>query len=323
MMNRRFMIGMLLLGSAVTTQAAEWAPAQPLRIIVHTAPGGGADLFARQVADIIRQGKLLAVPVEIVNAAGGGGAVAINLANEKRGDASYLMCVTNVLLTTPLTQKNLPTYKDFVPVAAMAHDTNAVHVFAGSPHKTINELIEAARRQPGTLTHGSGAFGGTDHIIAFQLGKATGTQFRYVVFKGGGDATVALLGGHIEFVTGNPSETRAHVDSGKLRVLAIIGDKRLPVFPDVPTLKEQGITLEGTYAVFRGFVAPGGIPPAAADTYAGVLRKVMDTAAWKRFVASDQLIEEFIERATMGKFLDERNASLTRALAEISRAKNP
>ncbi len=322
---RRFMTSMLALlpATAGSLYGAEWTPAQPLKIVVHTAAGGGADLFARHVADIIRQSKLLPVPVEIVNAAGGGGAVAINLTHEKRGDASYLMCVTNVLLTTPLTQKNLPTYRDFVPVAALAHDTNAVHVLAASPHKTIRELIEAARRQPATVTHASGAFGGTDHIIAFQLGKATGVQFRYVVFKGGGEATVALLGGHVDFVTGNPSETRAHVDAGKLRVLAIIGDQRLPVFPDVPTLKEQGIALEGTYAVFRGFVAPGGVPQAAVDTYAAVLRKVMDTPAWKRMVANDQLDEQFIDRAAMGKFLDERNANLSRALAEISRAKSP
>ena len=301
MMNRRFMIGMLLLGSAVTTQAAEWAPAQPLRIIVHTAPGGGADLFARQVADIIRQGKLLAVPVEIVNAAGGGGAVAINLANEKRGDASYLMCVTNVLLTTPLTQKNLPTYKDFVPVAAMAHDTNAVHVFAGSPHKTINELIEAARRQPSTLTHGSGAFGGTDHIIAFQLGKATGTQFRYVVFKGGGDATVALLGGHIDFVTGNPSETRAHVDSGKLRVLAIIGDKRLPVFPDVPTLKELGYSI--SVGTGRGFAMPAGVSRDAAAAMESALKRVHESAAWKEYSARQMLEDNYLNGAEFTQYL--------------------
>ena len=305
---------------ATVVHGAEWTPTQPLKIVVHTAPGGGADLFARHVAEIMRQAKLLPAPIEILNRSGGGGAVAINFTHEKRGDPSYLMCVTNVLLTTPLTQKGLPTYKDFVPVAVMASDTNAVHVLASSPYKTARDLIEAARSKPSSVTHAFGAFGGTDHIIGFQLAKATGVQFKYVAFKGGGDATVALLGGHVDFVTGNPSETRAHVDAGKLRVLGIVGDKRLAVFPDVPTLKEQGIALEGTYAVFRGFVAPPGVPRAAADTYAEAFRKVMDTPAWKRYVVENQLIEEFSDPAGMAKFLDERNAHLARALSEISRA---
>ena len=309
----------LVPGVTGALHAATWAPTQPLKIVAHTAPGGGADLFARQIAEIMRQAKLLPVPVEIVNRAGGGGAVAINFVHEKRADPSYLLCVTNVLLTTPITQKGLPTYKDFVPVAVMATDTNAIHVLASSPYKTTRDLIEAARAKPSSITHAFGAFGGTDHIIGFQLAKATGVQFKYVAFKGGGEATVALLGGHVDFVTGNPSETRAHVDAGKLRVLGIVGDKRLPIWPDVPTLKEQGIPLSGTYAVFRGFVAPPGTSLEAAEAYAEAFRKVMDTPEWKRYVVDNQLAAEFSGPAGMAKFLDERNARLTEVLAEIGR----
>jgi putative tricarboxylic transport membrane protein len=317
----RLSIVAVFFGVACVASAAEWRPTQPLKLIVHTAPGGGADLFARYVGDLIRETKLLGVPVEVTNRPGGGGGVAISFAHERRGDASYLMCVTNVLLTTPLSQKGLPTYKDFTPVAVMAHDTNAVHVNAASPYRTTRDLIEAARARPGTITHAFGAFGGTDHIIGFQLGKAAGVQFNYVAFKGGGEATVALLGGHVDFVTGNPSETREHVEAGKLRVLGIVGDRRLAVFPEVPTLKEQGFNVEGTYAVFRGFVGPPGVPQAAVDAYAAVLRKVMDMQRWKRYVTDNQLIEEFIGPSAMPDFLDERNAKLAQALAEIARTK--
>lgn len=300
---------------------AEWTPTQPLKIVAHTAPGGGADLFARQVGEIVRQAKLLPVPIEVMNRSGGGGAIAINFVHEKRGDPSYLLCVTNVLLTTPMTQKGLPTYKDFTPVAVMATDTNAIHVLASSPYRTTRDLIEAARSRPNAITHAFGAFGGTDHIIGFQLAKATGVQFKYVAFKGGGEAAVALLGGHVDFVTGNPGETRAHVEAGKLKVLGIVGDKRLSIFPDVPTLKEQGIPLSGTYAVFRGFVAPPGIPRGAGEGYAEVLRKVMETSDWKRYVADNQLVEEYNDAAGMAKFLEERNARLAQVLSEISKTR--
>lgn len=310
----------LLCVAAVATSAigAEWRPAQPVKLVVHTSPGSGADLFARQIAEIIKQEALLPVAVEIVNRGGGGGAVAINALAERRGDPTYLMSVTNVFLTTPLRQKGLPTYRDFRPVAVMAHDTNAIQVLAASPYRTIKDLLDAARAQPKKVTHAFGAFGGTDHIIGYQLGKATGVQFNYVAFKGGGEATTALLGGHVDFVTGNPGETRAHVQAGKLRVLAAIGEKRLPVFPEVPTLKELGVNLGGTFAVFRGFVAPADVPREAVDAYAAVLRKVMDAPAWKRYVADNDLSEEFLGPLQMARFLEERNADLAGVLAELA-----
>jgi len=311
----------LLAVLSLEAAASEWRPTQPLKIVVHTAPGSGADLFARHIADTLRREKLLDVPVEIVNRGGGGGAVAINFVAEKKGDASWLLCVTNVFLTTPLQQKGLPGHRDFQPVAVLAHDTNAVQVNAQAPHKTIHELIDAARRQPATVVHAFGAFGGTDHIIGYQLAKAAGVQFKYVAFKGGGEAMVALLGGHVDFITGNPGESRAHVDAGKLRVLAIVGEKRLPAFPGVPTLREQGVNLGGTYAVFRGFVAPPGVPREAADGYANVLRKVLDTAAWKKYAAENDLIEQYLPPAPMARFLEERNADLAQTLAEMGRTK--
>jgi putative tricarboxylic transport membrane protein len=318
---RSVLLAASLYAAVLPAGAADWQPAQPLKIIVHTAPGSGADLFARHVAEIIRREKMLAVPVEIVNRGGGGGAVAINFAADKKGDAGWLLCVTNVFLTTPLQQKGLPNYRDFQPVAVLAHDTNAVQVNAASPHKTIHDLIEAARRQPASVSHAFGAFGGTDHIIGYQLAKAAAVQFKYVAFKGGGEATVALLGGHVDFVTGNPGESRAHVEAGKLRVLAIVGEKRLPAFPNVPTLKEQGVNLGSTYAVFRGFVAPPGVASEAVDAYAHVLRRVLDTASWKKYAADNDLVEQFLAPAQMARFLEERNADLAQTLAEMSRTK--
>lgn len=307
--------------TAATASAADWRLTQPLKLVVHTAPGSGADLFARQIAEIIKREKLLPTAVEVVNRGGGGGAVAINFVAEKSGDPSYLMSVTNVFLTTPLQQKGLPTYRNFLPVAVMAHDTNAVQVLASSRYRTIHDLIEAARRQPKTVTHAFGAFGGTDHIVGYQLGKAAGVQFNYVAFKGGGEATVALLGGHIDFVTGNPGETRAHVQAGKIRVLAIVGEKRLPVFPDVPTLKEMGINMGGTFAVFRGFVAPAGVSTGAIETYTALMRKVMDTQAWKRYVSENDLVTEYLGPDEMARFLEERERDLARTLAELGAVK--
>jgi putative tricarboxylic transport membrane protein len=300
---------------------AEWRPEQPVKLVVHTGPGSGADLFARQIAEIIKQRALLPVAVEVVNKGGGGGAVAINFLAERRGDPTYLMSVTNVFLTTPLRQKDLPTYRDFQPVAVMADDTNAIQVLATSPYRTMKDLIDAAGAQPKKVVHAFGAFGGTDHIIGYQLAKAAGVQFNFVAFKGGGEATTALLGGHVDFVTGNPGETRGHVQAGKLRVLAVVGEKRLPIFPEVPTLRELGINLGGTFAVFRGFVAPAAVPDEAIKAYAAMLRGVMDAPVWKRYVEDNDLSERFLGPAQMASFLEKRNADLASVLAELAKSK--
>ena len=317
----RSVFAALSIAIAPSAMAAEWRPTQPVRFVVHTSPGAGADLFARHIAELIKQERLLPVPVEVINKSGGGGALAINFLAERKDDPTHIMAVTNVFLTTPLRQKGLPTYRDFQPVAVMAHDTNAIQVLASSSHKTVKDLVEAARAQPKKISHAFGAFGGTDHIIGYQLAKATGVRFSYVAFKGGGDAVTALLGGHVDFVTGGPGETRAHLQAGKLRALAVVGDKRLPTLPDVPTLKEAGINLGGTYAVFRGFVAPAGVPRAAIDLYAATLQKVMGTPAWKRYVADGELEEQYLGPAQMGKFLETRNADLGRVLSELALAK--
>lgn len=311
----------VLAGEGVAGFAASWQPTKPLTLVVHASPGSGADLFARLVAKIVKDERLLPVAVEVLNRTGGRGAIAMNFVANKRGDPGVLMGVTTPFITAPLQQKGLPTYRDFLPVALMAEDTSAVQVLATSRYHTIHDLIEAARRQPNTVTLAFGAFGGTDHINGFQLGKAVGAQFRFVAFKGGGETVTQLLGGHIDFITSNPAETRALAQAGKVRVLAIMGEKRLAVFPDVPTLRELGINMGGTFAAFRGFVAPGGVPEEAIEAYGSLMRKVMEAAAWKRYVSDNDLVEEYLGPAQMVRFLEERERSLARALVEMGAVK--
>jgi len=319
----RFVVRLVLVAaSALITPdaiAADWRPAQPLKFVVHTSPGAGADLFARHIADVIRQESLLPVPVEVINKSGGAGALAINFLAERKGDPTHIMAVTNVLLTTPLRQKGLPTYRDFQPVAVMAHDTNAIQVLASSPHKTVKSLIDAARAQPKKISHAFGAFGGTDHIIGYQLAKATGVQFSYVAFKGGGDAVTALLGGHVDFVTGGPGETRAHLQAGKLRALAVVGDRRLPTLPDVPTLTELGYKVE--IGTGRGFGMPAGVPKEAVATMEGILHKAHQSALWRDYSKKNMYEDRWMGSAEFAKYLAEQRMAQKEFIDSIGLSK--
>jgi len=220
--------------------AFAWEPTEPVRIVVHTPAGSGADIFTRAVVDIIDKEQLMPVSVEVVNQPGAGGLNAMNFTAQQTGNPHYLMAVTNAFLSTPLRQKSELTYKDFTPVMILAEDSNAVQVNADS-YKTFDEFVAAAKASPKAVSHGVGSIGGTDHMIGYELGKAIGAEFNTVAFDGGGDAAVAVLGGHAGFVTGGPSETKGQIEAGLLRVLAVVGDERLASFPDVPTLRELGV----------------------------------------------------------------------------------
>ncbi len=308
-------------GSVAPVTAGEPPAGGPVMLVVHVNPGSGADVFARFVAETIKRERLMPAGVEVLNKAGAGGAVALSYMAPRKGDATHLLSVTSFIISTPLRNKDLPSYKEFQPVATMATDTNGIFVLASGPHRTVQDLIEAARRKPKSVTTAFSVWGGTNHIIAHQLGKTTGVEFAYVIFKGGAEASGALLGGHVDFTSDNPSEVRGHVEAGKLRPLAVVGDRRLPIFRDVPTLAELGYNLGPIVPTFRGFVAAPGVSREVVDAYAAVLRKVMYTTAWKRYVADNQLEESFRGPSEMMAFLDHISGVYTRFNAEVGQQK--
>jgi putative tricarboxylic transport membrane protein len=307
--------------SMAAAAAAESPLSGPVKFVVHVNPGSGADVFARFIAEIIRRERLLPAGVEVLNRGGASGAVAINYMAQRKADPTHLLSVTSFIVATPLRNKELPSYKEFPPVATMAIDTNGIFVLASGPHRTVKDLIDAARRKPKSVTSAFGVWGGTNHIIAHQLGKTTGVEFAYVIFKGGSEASAALLGGHVDFTSDNPSEVRGHVEAGRLRALAVVGERRLPVFPEVPTLKELGYNLGPILPTFRGFVAAPGVSREVVDAYAALLRKVTETAAWKRYIVDNALEEEFRGPAEMATFLDHITDVYVRFNAEVGQQK--
>ena len=306
-------LALVLMGAA---PALAWEPTQPVRIVVHTPAGSGADVFARAVLDVIEKEKLMPVPAEVVNQPGAGGLNAMNYTAQQAGNPHYLMAVTNVFLATPLRQKSELTYKDFTPVMILAEDSNALQVNANT-YKTFDEFVAAAKASPKAVSHGVGSIGGTDHMIGYALGQAIGAEFNVVAFDGGGDAAVAVLGNHADFVTGGPSETKGQIDAGLLRVLAVIGEERLESFPDIPTLKELGVDVGATFAVIRGFVGPKDMPADAVEYYAGILEKVAESEQWKEFARRSDFTDTKAGPGEMGEFLARRNDAIAETLTAM------
>ncbi|MGE5465646.1 MAG: tripartite tricarboxylate transporter substrate binding protein [Methanocella sp.] len=237
-------------------------PIRPLELVVHTSPGGGTDVFARAVADIITKEKLLSQPVTVSNRSGGSGAVAYNYIKSKRGDPHVILTVASgTFLTAAARPEQGYGLEHFTPLAFLAMDAQAVAVQAESKYGTMQDLIEAGKREPNQIAASVASATGTGRLLLYLIERETGAKFKFVPFKSGADAAMSVLGGHVPFTTENLSEMFPQVEAKKMRVLAVTGEKRLPAVPDAPTLKELGYKI--VVGTGRGFALPAGVPKEA------------------------------------------------------------
>ncbi len=312
MRSRSTLVRSLLLSAALlfpATVQPQSFPTKPIELVVHTNPGGGADLFGRYVADIINREKLLPQPMAVVNKAGGAHAVAANYAASRRGDPHVVLTIAHSSFLVVPAVSGLDVGLDkFVPIVLYGLDSHSVTVRADSPHKNLKDLIAAAKRAPKSVLVGVGSMGGTAHMLGHLLEKQTGVQFNYIGLKGGGEAILGVLGGHYNVCFENVSEIMDHVKANKLRVLAIGSEKRLPFLPDVPTVKEEGIPL--TAGLGRGFVAPAGIPKEAHGKLIEVFEKAHRTAAWKDYANRNVFEDVFLKGEQFGEWLKKEQPQL-------------
>ena len=280
---------------------AQWKPTKTLEVIVHTAPGGGNDLLARAVAQMLEKEKLLPVRMQVINKPGGNGAVAAAALSEKKGDSHTLGFITSVWIANPLTTSEAKvTLHDLTPVANLLREPAMFAVRVDSPYKTLKDFIDAAKAKPGELKQSGGSVTSRDNIIRQTLQTSTGTKWAFVSFQGGGERLAALLGGHVDMMVIEPQEAGEQIRAGKLRVLAQIADKPLPSYPNVPTLKQAGFDVVATPQI-RAVVAPPEIPKEALAYYEDLFLKLSRTASWKKYVEDYQLEDSYSTGADLGK----------------------
>lgn len=291
---------------------AQWTPTRPVDIIVHTGPGGGSDLLARAVVQMIEKEKLVPVRMNVLNRPGGGGAVAAAAIAEKKDDPHTIGFITSVWIAGPVTSAEWKvTVHDLKPIAQLMLEPAVFVVRADSPYKTLKDFIEAAKAKPGQLKQSGGSATSRDNIVRQSLQTATGARWAFVSFPGGGERLAALLGGHVDIMVIEPQEAGEQVRAGKLRVLAQLTDKRLPAWPDAPTLKEAGFDVATTPQI-RAVVAPPQQPDEASRYWEGVFNKLRGTESWKKYIADNQLEERF----TVGPELKKAMAEIERQLKE-------
>ncbi|MBO0753077.1 MAG: tripartite tricarboxylate transporter substrate binding protein [Bradyrhizobiaceae bacterium] len=251
-------IGAVAAAALMTASAAVAQPfpaGKPVEMTVMFGAGSAADTTARELAKGME--KALGVPVPIVNRTGGGGAIGYSYVQQQKPDGYSIIWNSNSVSTNYHAGIMAFDYKAFDAVARVSVETPAIAVRADAPWKDLKELINFAKSNPGKVRIGNSGTGSHTHFVASALFGSSDAKITNVPFTEG-QAVVNLLGGRIEGVVQLPAALVPHVKSGDLRVLAVLGEKRDPVFPNVPTAKELGYSV--ALDMWRGIAVPTGTP---------------------------------------------------------------
>ena len=263
----------VLLGGGTITAHAQTStyPDRPVELVVPWAAGGGTDAMARSFAEAAK--KHMPQPFVVTNKPGATGSIGFSDVARAAPDGYKVSVLTAEILIIPHMGIGKVSQDDFIPVARFNALASAITVKADAPWNTVEEFLAAAKRAPGNMKVGNSGVGSIWHLAAAAVADKTGVQFNYIPFQGGNPAVLALLGGHVDAVTVSTAEVLTYVASGKLKVLAVMADKRLKGFDAVPTLKERNIDVSvGSWA---GLGVPKGTPANVVNALKAVALKSM------------------------------------------------
>lgn len=259
--------------------AAQTVGSKPVRIIVPFAPGGGNDVFARQLATQLT--TLLGVQVLVENRPGAGGTVGTDAAAKSAADGSTLLLGhTGTLAINPVLYPKLPydARNAFVPVAPLASAPLVLVVPSVSPIRTLADLLARAKAAPGKLAFASSGNGTGGHLAGELLEEVAGIKMLHVPYKGTAPALTDVLGGQVDLMLSVIPSALPHIDAGKLRAIGITGAHRSPRLPDVPTVAEGGLKgYESSLAC--GLMAPRGTPDAVLKSLGQAVAKATESPA--------------------------------------------
>jgi tripartite-type tricarboxylate transporter receptor subunit TctC len=304
----------LLLPSAVRAQAG-W-PSGPVTLIVGYAAGGGADINARELAQIMS--PLIGQQMIVDNKGGAAGSVGARTVASAKPDGQTLFYAvgTNVIIN-PWVQKGM--IDTLATLAPICQTTSYQYVLAVNPKvaaKTAAELVAVAKKEPEKLTYSSSGVGGNNHLAGALFADAAGIKLTHVPYKGTGPALADVISGQITMNFSSLPPAVGQVKAGNLRALAVTGEKRVKSLPDVPTLKEQGIdvVVNGWHGIF----APAKTPDALLDKIEQQAKQAMKDPKWEEALSKDGLeLPPERTRAQFAKFVADEHAFWGKKLKEL------
>jgi putative tricarboxylic transport membrane protein len=287
----------------MATPAAAFEPTKPIDFIIMAGKGGGADKMARLMQAIVEKEDLASRPLVPTNKSGGSGAEALIAAKGATDPDHTIMVTLNSFFTTPLRQPGLEIDNmAFAPVGRMAEDTFLLWVHKDSGITTFEGFLETAKADGNAWVMGGTGKNSEDNIITDFLNGNYGLDMKYIPYKGGGAVAKQVAGKQLNSSVNNPSEALGFYESGDMVPLVAFTDERLPMFPDVPTLKEKG----GDFSYFmqRAVVGAPGMSDEALAYYTDLFTKVYASADWQDYKAKKSLMGEFMSGQELKDYWD-------------------
>jgi putative tricarboxylic transport membrane protein len=294
---------------AFSLQAQAQAAAN-LKMMIPANPGGGWDTTGRALGKALQDAGV-ASAVSFENKGGAAGAIGLaQFVNASKGDGNALMVMGAVMLGGIITGKPPVSVTQATPIARLTSEYNVFVVPAASPFKTMKDVVEALKKDPGSVKWGGGSRGSTEHIAAAMLARETGvdaTKINYVPFRGGGEAVAAILGNNVSVGGSGWSEFQQYIESGKMRAIAVTSPTRLKGI-DVPTMKEQGFNVE--IGNWRGVYGAPGITPAQRKALVDMVVKATKSKSWTEAMEKNQWTSALLTGKEFEDFVDREFAGL-------------
>jgi tripartite-type tricarboxylate transporter receptor subunit TctC len=294
-------------------------PLKPINLIVPFAPGGGNDLVARLISEPLSME--LNQPVVVINKTGAGGAIGTAEVAHANPDGYNLVLLNSANITYPDAERlagRKPLYElnQIEPLALLSNDPVFIIIRADLPYKNINEFFRAAQAKPGSIDYSSSGNLGPIHIQYEMLGSVLNTSFTQIQYKGVGPSMLALLSGEVHTTASNPATLSAQLSGGKIRVLAVTGDQRHPLVPDVPSFKELGMADAG-YRLWTGVYTTAGVPPEVLKKLSKAIANAAKSPKFVNGMKQANLLLDYRDSTDFKNFVEEDSKKVLKVFGKL------
>ena len=298
------LIGLLagpMLAASESMSAEVDYPHDTVTLITHSSPGGGTDVFLREMVKHL--GPIMGVDFVVENVRGGSGAKAMAFLATAPADGSVFYGTTPTFINTSILSDVEYTYEDLEPLVNVFFDPQIVYTRADSPFNSLAEVIENAKQNPGQQKWGVSTPGSLDRQVMEKLKALTGTDPVIVTHEGGGDLLINVLNGTLDVGVGEIQELLGQIEAGEIKLLASYTDGRLDTFPELQTAREQGIDL--VIDKFRGLAGPQGLPEDIIAAWETAIPLLLEDPEFKKFYQESSLVPAFMPHDEYVEFINE------------------
>lgn len=292
----------LVMGAAVRLDAQSKYPKNVVMLTTHSSPGGGSDVFLREMAPYLA--RILGVTIVVDNIQGGSGARAMAVLAKATPDGGMFYATTPTFIYTSLLSTPAASYRALEPLVNIFYDPEVLYTATNSKFKTLREVVDHARVSRGRW--GAANPASLERQVMERLKQKAGVTPAVATFEGGGDMLINVLNHTLDMGVGELQEIRPQLDAGKVRLLGVAGEARLPQFADVKTVREQGFDV--SVRKFRGLAGPKGAPPHVVTAWEAAIPKLLADPAYKQLYTKNGLEPGFIPHAEYVRFIGEFGA---------------